>query len=114
MFGVQQKVMVLFSQALIDSIFRYTISVWFGHLADLQTECSDVLFTVECIPSHHEGKNTHYNGQTNRVEVVIVYLCSFIYVCCSGVEVKKKIIQNCKNSTIELNYLSRCSGVARI
>ena len=32
MFGVQQKVMLLFYRAVIESIFRYAICVWFGNL----------------------------------------------------------------------------------
>lgn len=32
MFGIQQKVMLLFYHAVIESIFRYAISVWFGNL----------------------------------------------------------------------------------
>ena len=31
-FGVQQRVMLLFYHAVIESIFRYTICVWFGNL----------------------------------------------------------------------------------
>ena len=31
-FGVHQKVMMLFYRAVIESVFRYAISVWFGNL----------------------------------------------------------------------------------
>ena len=31
-FGVQQKVILLFYRAVIESIFRFAISVWFGNL----------------------------------------------------------------------------------
>ena len=31
-FGVQQRVMMLFYRAVIESVFRYAISVWFGNL----------------------------------------------------------------------------------
>ena len=46
-FGVQQKVMLLFYRAVIESIFRYAISVWFGNLTvNLKSQINRLVSTA--------------------------------------------------------------------
>ncbi len=122
-FGVNQKVLLLFYHAVIESIFRYGISAWFGnlsvHLKAQITRLTQRAMKIMGVKQHPTPQALFEETVTRQAQKIISYTTHVLYseyqLLPSGrrFRVPKCRLNHFKNSFVRLSIKALNDKLAR-